>query len=173
MKKAGLLRKITTAAATGLRYGMFFFNLFLLLALGIRTIKSWFSLPFDFLEIMDNFPNEPEFADTEAAKSQFWTGIGLETAVYVVGAFLCYELLIKNKDLKKNLFAPFFIAFMLLTGESFMFFLPAVDKTREIDACLHMELTWNASKHKCNVMDFEKKRVQKLKRKKLRKGTKK
>lgn len=169
MKKNSYYQKIYAVAATCARYGLFFFNLALLFALGMRTIRSWFSLPFNFLETLENFPDETEFADIQSAKSQFWAAIGLETSVFVIGSFLCYELLIKNKGFKKNLLAPFFIAFMLLTGESFTFFFPAADKAREIDTCLRMDLTWNTSKHKCNFMDLEKKRVRQMKIKKLKK----
>ena len=163
MKKNGFWQKSVSIAAAAARYGVFLFNLALLFALGLRTVKSWFSLPFDFLETLGLYPNEPEFADTNGAKSQFWAGIVFETVIFVLGSFLCYELLIKYKNLKKNLLAPLFIAFMLLTGESFMFFLPAVDKAREIETCVRMELTWNESRHRCNLMDLEKKRLRLMK----------
>lgn len=169
MKKNGFWNKCLCAAGTAARYGVFLFNLALLFALGLRTVKSWFSLPFDFLETLGLYPDEPEFANVESAKSQFWAGIAFESAIFVLGSFLCYELLIKYKNLQKNLLAPFFIAFMLLTGESIMFFLPAVDKAREIDTCVRMELTWNTNRHRCNLMDLEKKRLRLMKAKRLKK----
>ena len=164
MKKNSYYQKIYAVAATCARYGLFFFNLALLFALGMRTIRSWFSLPFNFLETLENFPDETEFADIQSAKSQFWAAIGLETSVFVIGSFLCYELLIKNKGFKKNLLAPFFIAFMLLTGESFTFFFPAADKARDIDTCLRMDLTWTTSTHKKTRAANENQKIEKSKK---------
>ena len=159
MKKNGPWNKCSDYLVKAVRYVLYTVNVLLLFFLGIRTVKTWISLPFDFSEELKRHPSEPEFMAEESVWSQFWTGIAFETAVFVIGSFLCYETLIKNKEIRKNLLAPFFIAFMLLSAESFSFFLPALDKAREIEVCEQMDLSWNEQKHRCNYMDMEKKRV--------------
>lgn len=60
---------------------------------------------------MAAFPGEPEFADKVAAEKQFWGALTFETLVFVIGGFLCYELLIKQKTFRRGITAPLAGAF--------------------------------------------------------------
>ncbi len=154
--------RLYTAAV--FRYTLFALNLLLLIGLGIKTAKLWLSLPFDFPEILQRFPDEPEFADIRSAERQYRFGLGFETAVFIIGAYLCYEFLIKTRSVRLNLIAPFAVAFLLLTAESVNFFMPALDKIRTIQVCEKNNLTWNKKTNRCNLMELERRRIEAYKK---------
>lgn len=169
MKKSGLSERVFFYVINAIRYALYAFNLLLLFFLGIKTVKTWLSLPFTFSETLKKYPNESEFSVISSAQSQFWGGLIFETSVFVIGSFLCYELFIKHKIIQKNLLAPFFIAFLMLFAESFSFFLPALDKVREINVCEQMNLSWDEKNHRCDYMELEKRRLLMARRKNKKK----
>lgn len=112
---------------------------------------------------MAAFPGEPEFADKVAAEKQFWGALTFETLVFVIGGFLCYELLIKQKTFRRGITAPLAGAFLWAAGESAFLFLPATDKVHTINVCRAADISWDAKNHKCRLMDLELKRFERLK----------
>lgn len=159
MKNKTLFSQFRLYGAAAFRYTLFALNLLLLIGWGMKTAKLWFFLPFDFPEMLQRFPGEPEFADIKSAERQYRFALGFETAVFIIGAYLCYEFLIKTKSLRLNLIAPFAIAFLLLTAESASFFMPALDKIRTIQVCEKNNLTWNKKTNRCNLMELERRRI--------------
>lgn len=154
--------QIRSYTSAFLRYLLFFLNLALLAGLGIKTAKAWVSDPFDFLDILDAFPGEPEFLDRAAAEKQFWMALSFETIVFIIGGFICYEILIKKKTIRRGLIAPLVIAFLWLTGESAFFFMPATDKGHTISVCRNMGISWNTKRGRCNLMDLETQRFARM-----------
>lgn len=154
--------QIRSYTSAFLRYLLFFLNLALLAGLGIKTAKAWVSDPFDFLDILDAFPAEPEFLNRAAAEKQFWMALSFETIVFIIGGFICYEVLIKKKTLRRGLIAPLVIAFLWLTGESAFFFMPATDKGHAISVCRNMGISWNTKRGRCNLMDLETQRFARM-----------
>ena len=151
------------------RYASFLFNLSLLAGLGVKTVNLWISSPFDFSDTLNAFPNEPEWLNKASAESQFWMATSIETLLFLIGGFLCYEILIKQKTFRRTLVAPIAIAFLFTAGESIPLFLPATEKVQQINACKALNISWDAVNHKCRLMDLELKRFEQLK---LRKKTK-
>lgn len=145
------------------RYLLYLLNLAILAGLGVKTVNLWISTPFDFSDTMTAFPAEPEFVNKAAAEKQFWTALTFETLVFIIGGFLCYELLIKRKTFKRGMLAPLAAAFLWAAGESAFLFLPATDKARTIDVCRSADISWDVKNHKCRLMDLELKRFEKLK----------
>lgn len=154
--------QIRSYTSAFLRYLLFFLNLALLAWLGIKTAKAWVSDPFDFLDILDAYPSEPEFLDRAAAEKQFWMALSFETIVFIIGGFICYEILIKKKTIRRGLIAPLVIAFLWLTGESAFFFMPATDKQHTISVCTKMGISWNTKRGRCNLMDLETQRFARM-----------
>lgn len=145
------------------KYLLYLFNLAVLAGLGVKTVNLWISTPFDFSDTMAAFPGEPEFADKVAAEKQFWGALTFETLVFVIGGFLCYELLIKQKTFRRGITAPLAGAFLWAAGESAFLFLPATDKVHTINVCRAADISWDAKNHKCRLMDLELKRFERLK----------
>lgn len=145
------------------KYLLYLLNLTVLAGLGVKTVNLWFSTPFDFSDTMAAFPGEPEFADKAAAEKQFWGALTFETLVFVIGGFLCYELLIKQKSFRRGITAPLAAAFLWAAGESAFLFLPATDKVHTINVCRSANISWDTKNHKCRLMDLELKRFEKLK----------
>ena len=145
------------------KYLLYLFNLAILAGLGVKTVNLWISTPFDFSDMLAAFPGEPEFADKAAAEKQFWGALIFETLVFVIGGFLCYELLIKQKTFRRGIPAPLAAAFLWAAGESAFLFLPATDKVHTITVCRAAGISWDAKNHKCRLMDLELKRFEKLK----------
>ena len=160
MRNKTLFSQFRLYTATAFRYTLFALNLLLLIGLGMKTAKLWISLPFDFPQILQRFPNEPEFTDIKSAEHQYRFALGFETAVFIIGAYLCYEFLIKTRSIRLNLIAPFAVAFLLLTAESVNFFMPALDKSRTIQVCEKNNLTWNKKTNRCNLMELERRRIE-------------
>lgn len=163
MKTPSAYEKAASCSLNALRWIFFFANVALLLGLGFRTAQAWISAPSDFREIMRLYPSEPEFADIKSAERQMKGALIFVTAVYVIGAFFCYELFIKTKSLLTNLTAPLFIGFLLLMGESANFFLPALDKARALRTCEKAGIAWDKKAHFCDVMQLERKRLAEIK----------
>lgn len=159
----GLFSKTARAGARFLKYLLYLFNLALLGGLGVKTVNLWIARPFDFSDIMAAFPAEPEFLDKTSAEKQFLTAAGFETAVFVLGGFLCYEILIKQKSFRRGLIAPMFALFLLATGESAFLFFPATEKAQDINVCRTMNISWDTKNHRCRLMDLELRRFEKLK----------
>ena len=147
----------------GVKYAFFLFNLSLLVGLGVKTVNLWISDPFDFSDTLAAFPDEPEWIDRSSAENQFWIALSVETILFVIGGFLCYEMLIKQKTFRRSLTAPIAIAFLFAAGESIPLFLPAVEKVNQIKACKAMDISWDAQNHHCRLMDLELKRFEQLK----------
>lgn len=162
MKTPSAYEKAASRSLNVLHWILFALNVVLLLGLGFRTAQAWFSVPFEFRETMRLYPSEPEFADVKSAERQMKGALIFATAVYVIGAFFCYELFIKTKSLLTNLAAPLFIGFLLLTGESAHFFLPATDKARAVKTCEKAGIVWDKKAHFCDVMQLERKRLAKI-----------
>lgn len=152
---------------------LFVLNILLLFWQGFRTLQAWADVPFAFAETLTAYPSEPEFENQDGAERQMWAAMIFQVAVYAAGAFACYVLFIKSESLLMNLAAPLFVAFLVLTGESVNFVLPAMEKAREIRMCQSLDIKWNKKTHSCNFMELEKKRTQEAKtRLKLRKNGK-
>ncbi|MBO4644529.1 MAG: hypothetical protein J5716_07990 [Alphaproteobacteria bacterium] len=150
------------------KYSFFVFNLALLVCLSIKTVNLWIADPFDFADTLAAFPQEPELENKRLAENQFWVASSFETLLFIIGGFLCYELLIKQKTFRRNLIAPIMIAFLWATGESIVLFLPATEKVHTIKACQAMNISWDIKNHKCRLMDLELKRFEALKNRKKR-----
>lgn len=138
-------------------------NLALLAGLGVKTVRLWINEPFDFGDVVAAFPTEPEFVDKVSAEKQFWFALSFETLVFVIGGFLCYELLIRQKTLRRGLIAPFAAVFLWASGESVNLFMPATDKARAIESCRAAGISWDAKRHRCRLMDLELRRFEQLK----------
>ena len=145
------------------KYASFLFNLSLLAGLGIKTVNLWIAAPFDFSDTLNAVPNEPEWFNRHSAESQFWMATIIETLLFLIGGFLCYEILIKRKTFRRALVAPIAIAFLFAAGESIPLFLPATEKVHQISACKASGISWDAVNHKCRLMDLELKRFEQLK----------
>ena len=145
------------------KYLLYLCNLILLACLGIKTAKLWISRPFDFADTLEAFPEEPEFINKAYAEKQFWFALGFETVLFIIGGYLCYELLIKQKTFKRSFTAVLIVVFMWTSGESIFLFLPATEKAQAISACQALNISWDKKKHKCRLMDLELKRFEKLK----------
>ena len=145
------------------KYLLYLFNLAVLTGLGIKTVNLWISTPFDFSDTLAAFPEEPEFTDKISAEKQFWTALTIETLIFVIGGFLCYEVLIKQKTFRRGITAPLVVAFLWAAGESIFLFLPATEKAQTINVCRAADISWDTKKHKCRLMDLELKRFEKLK----------
>lgn len=145
------------------KYLFFMFNLVLLTGLGVKTVSLWIKDPFVFSDTLAAFPEEPEFISPLAARNGFWIAVSLETLLFIIGGFLCYELLIKKKTFRRSILAPVIIAFLWTAGESIPLFLPATDKVRQINACRAMDISWDSGHHKCRFMDLEIRRFEQLK----------
>ena len=161
--KKNLFVRILNHITSFFKYPLYLFNLALLTGLGIQIAKLWLSDQFDFFETVIAFPDEPEFINQNEAKKQFWTAVTLESSIFILGGFLCYELLIKKKSLKKGLIACLLIIFLWTAGESAFLFMPATEKAHSIRTCLSFDISWDTKKHKCRLMDLEIKRLKKLK----------
>ena len=151
------------------KYLFFLFNLSLLVGLSIKTVNLWISDPFDFSDMLSLFPNEPEWIDRKTAETQFWTALSLETVLFVIGGFVCYEALIKQKTLRRSLIAPIAITFLFAAGESVPLFLPVTEKVHHIKACQALSISWDEQNHKGRLMDLELKRFEKIKTHKKKK----
>ena len=159
----GLFSKTARTGARFLKYLLYLFNLALLGGLGVKTVNLWIARPFDFSDMVAAFPAEPEFLDKANAEKQFWIAAGFETTVFVLGGFLCYELLIKQKSFRRGLIAPMFALFLWATGESAFLFFPATEKAQDINVCRTMNISWDTKNHRCRLMDLELRRFEKLK----------
>ena len=144
------------------KYSFFLFNLVLLTGLGIKTISLWISDPFVFTDTLAAFPEEPEFLNKKAAENQFWLSLSIETLLFIIGGFLCYELLIKQKTPRRSLIASTAIVFLWTAGESIPLFFPATEKAQQINACKAFNISWDMKDHKCRLMDLELKRFEQL-----------
>lgn len=133
-----------------------------LVLIGYNTVRLWTDGVFDMKDTVAAFPAEPEFADKTALAYQIWGGTAFETMIFLFGSFLCYERLIRSKSLAKNLLAPLILAFVWACGNAVGPFLPAADKVSEIRTCQAVGITWNEKDHACNVMDLEKRRMDKF-----------
>ncbi len=153
------------------KYASFLFNLSLLAGLGIKTVNLWIAAPFDFSDTLNAVPNEPEWLNRHSAESQFWTATIIETLLFLIGGFLCYEILIKQKTFRRTLVAPIAIAFLFAAGESIPLFLPATEKAHQIGVCKASGISWDTVNHKCRLMDLELKRFEQLKLHKKQKMT--
>lgn len=159
------LRKYSLLAV---KYSFFLFNLALLVCLSIKTVNLWIADPFDFADTLAAFPQEPELENKQSAENQFWTAVSFETLLFIIGGFLCYELLIKQKTFRRNLVAPIAVVFLWAMGESIVLFLPATEKVHMIKACQAMNISWDTKNHKCRLMDLELRRFEALKNRKKR-----
>lgn len=169
----GLFSKMARVCARFLKYLLYLFNLALLGGLGVKTVNLWIARPFDFSDMVAAFPAEPEFLDKASAEKQFLAAAGFETAVFVLGGFLCYELLIKQKSFRRGLIAPMFALFLWATGESAFLFFPATEKAQDINVCRTMNISWDTKNHRCRLMDLELRRFEKLKAAKKKRPVKK
>ncbi len=169
----GLFSKTARVCARFLKYLLYLFNLALLGGLGVKTVNLWIARPFDFSDMVAAFPAEPEFLDKANAEKQFWIAAGFETTVFVLGGFLCYELLIKQKSFRRGLIAPMFALFLWATGESAFLFFPATEKAQDINVCRTMNISWDTKNHRCRLMDLELRRFEKLKAAKKKRPVKK
>lgn len=169
----GLFSKTARTGARFLKYLLYLFNLALLGGLGVKTVNLWIARPFDFSDMVAAFPAEPEFLDKANAEKQFWIAAGFETTVFVLGGFLCYELLIKQKSFRRGLIAPMFALFLWATGESAFLFFPATEKAQDINVCRTMNISWDTKNHRCRLMDLELRRFEKLKAAKKKRPVKK
>ena len=169
----GLFSKTARVCALFLKYLLYLFNLALLGGLGVKTVNLWIARPFDFSDMVAAFPAEPEFLDKAGAEKQFLAAAGFETAVFVLGGFLCYELLIKQKSFRRGLIAPMFALFLWATGESVFLFFPATEKAQDINVCRTMNISWDKKNHRCRLMDLELRRFEKLKAAKKKRPVKK
>lgn len=169
----GLFSKTARVCALFLKYLLYLFNLALLGGLGVKTVNLWIARPFDFSDMVAAFPAEPEFLDKAGAEKQFLAAAGFETAVFVLGGFLCYELLIKQKSFRRGLIAPMFALFLWATGESVFLFFPATEKAQDINVCRTMNISWDTKNHRCRLMDLELRRFEKLKAAKKKRPVKK
>lgn len=158
----GFFSHIKRCTAWIFKYLLYQFNLILLACLGIKTAKLWISRPFDFSDTLEAFPQEPEFINKVYAEKQFWIALGLETLIFVIGGFLCYEVLIKQKTFRRGITAVLVIAFLWASGESLFLFMPATEKAHNINACRALNISWDAKNHKCRLMDLELRRFEKL-----------
>ncbi len=145
------------------KYLLYLFNLAVLAGLGVKTVNLWISTPFDFSDTLAAFPDEPEFINKAAAEKQLWGALTFETLLFVIGGFLCYELLIKQKTFRRGIIAPMVAVFLWTAGESAFLFLPATDKAHAINTCQAAKISWDTKNHKCRLMDLELKRFEKLK----------
>lgn len=145
------------------RYSFFMFNLALLVGLSVKTVNLWIADPFNFADTLAAYPEEPEFLDKSFAENQFWIALCVETVLFILGGFLCYELLIKQKTFHRSLIAPLVVAFLWTAGESIHLFLPATEKVQQINTCKAMQISWDVKKHKCRLMELELKRFEQLK----------
>lgn len=169
----GLFSKTARICARFLKYLLYLFNLALLGGLGVKTVNLWIARPFDFSDVVAAFPAEPEFLDKTGAEKQFLAAAGFETAVFVLGGFLCYEALIKQKSFRRGLIAPLFALFLWATGESVFLFFPATEKAQNINVCQTMNISWDKKNHRCRLMDLELRRFEKLKAAKKKRPVKK
>lgn len=170
--KNGFFAHIKRCTACFFKYLLYLCNLIALACLGIKTITLWISRPFDFSDTLNAFPQEPEFFNKSYAEKQFWIALNLETLIFVIGGFLCYEMLIKQKTFRKGITAILVIAFLWACGESLFLFMPATEKAHNINTCRALNISWDAKNHKCRLMDLELKRFEKLKALKNKKKTK-
>lgn len=154
-----------------IKYAFFLFNLSLLAGLGIKTVNLWIASPFDFSDTLNAFPDEPEWTVRAVAEHQFWTATVIETLLFIIGGFLCYEILIKHKTFRRSIVAPIAVAFLFTAGESVPLFLPATEKVQQINACKAMNISWDTQNHTCRLMDLELKRFEELKLRKKPKAT--
>ncbi|MBR1777357.1 MAG: hypothetical protein IJ752_02075 [Alphaproteobacteria bacterium] len=154
-----------------IKYLFFMFNLALLAGLSIKTVNLWIADPFNFSDTLSAFPEEPEFLNKYSAENQFWIALCIETVLFIIGGFLCYELLIKQKTFRRSLIAPIAVVFLWTAGESIQLFLPATEKAQQINTCKAMGISWDIKNHKCHLMDLELKRFEQLKTAKKRQTT--
>ena len=162
------LRKYGTLAV---KYSFFLFNLILLTGLGIKTVSLWISDTFILTDTLAAFPEEPEFSNPKAAENQFWLSLSMETLLFIIGGFLCYELLIKQKTLRRSLIAPIAIVFLWTAGERIPLFFPATEKVQQINACKAFNISWDVKNHRCRLMDLELKRFEQLNKIKKQKAS--
>lgn len=158
-----MFSRIKKIGVSAIEYLLFAGNLALLAGLGVKTVRLWINEPFDFGDVVAAFPTEPEFVDKVSAEKQFWFALSFETLVFVIGGFLCYELLIRQKTLRRGLIAPFAAVFLWASGESVNLFMPATDKARAIESCRAAGISWDAKRHRCRLMDLELRRFERLK----------
>lgn len=149
-----------------IKYLFFLFNLALLAGLSVKTVNLWLSDSFKFKDTLGTFPHEPEFFNKTSAEKQFLAALGIETFLFIIGGFLCYELLIKKKTFRRSLIAPLSIVFLWTTGESVHLFFPATEKVYQINACKAMDISWDTQRHTCRLMDLELKRFEQWKKQK-------
>ncbi len=161
--RGGLFSRIKKIGVSAIENLLFAGNLALLAGLGVKTVRLWINEPFDFGDIVAAFPTEPEFIDKVSAEKQFWFALSFETLVFVIGGFLCYELLIRQRTLHRGLIAPFVVVFLWAAGESVNLFMPATDKAQTIESCRAANITWDAKRHRCRLMDLELRRFEQLK----------
>lgn len=161
--RGGLFSRIKKIGVSAIEILLFAGNLALLAGLGAKTVRLWINEPFDFGDIVAAFPTEPEFIDKVSAEKQFWFALSFETLVFVIGGFLCYELLIRQRTLRRGLIAPFVVVFLWAAGESVNLFMPATDKAQTIESCRAANITWDAKRHRCRLMDLELRRFEQLK----------
>lgn len=161
--RGGLFSRIKKIGVSAIENLLFAGNLALLAGLGAKTVRLWINEPFDFGDIVAAFPTEPEFIDKVSAEKQFWFALSFETLVFVIGGFLCYELLIRQRTLRRGLIAPFVVVFLWAAGESVNLFMPATDKAQTIESCRAANITWDAKRHRCRLMDLELRRFEQLK----------
>lgn len=161
--RGGLFSRIKKIGVSAIENLLFAGNLALLAGLGVKTVRLWINEPFDFGDIVAAFPTEPEFIDKVSAEKQFWFALSFETLVFVIGGFLCYELLIRQRTLRRGLIAPFVVVFLWAAGESVNLFMPATDKAQTIESCRAANITWDAKRHRCRLMDLELRRFEQLK----------
>ena len=145
------------------KYSFFTFNLALLAGLSVKTVNLWIVDFFTFSDTLTAFPEEPEFLPPSLAEREFWTVTVLETLLFIIGGFFCYELLIRPKTLRRSFIAPAAIIFLWTAGESFLFFFPATEKVMSINACTALNISWDRQRHKCRLMDLETKRFEQTK----------
>ena len=146
---------------TVLRFVLLAVNTACLVLIGYNTVHLWTDSAFDMIETARNFPDESEFADSSLIY-QIWGGISCEPLMFLFGGFLCYERFVRAKSLPRNLSAPIVLAFVWASGNAVGLFLPALDKISQIRTCLSTDITWNEKEHACNVMDLEKRRMDKF-----------
>lgn len=144
------------------KYLFFMLNLALLAGLSVKTVNLWIKDPFIFSDITEAFPDEPEFSPKSLAIKEFWMATCIETLLFLIGGFFCYELLIRPKTLRRTIVAPVTILFLWTAGESLDLFFPATEKARQIDACTSMNISWDVKQHKCRLIDLELRRFEQI-----------
>lgn len=163
--------RVQKYSVLAVKYSFFLFNLALLAGLSVKTVNLWIADPFDFADTLAAFPEEPEFINKNAAENQFWAVLILETVLFLIGGFLCYEQLIKQKTFRRSIVAPIAVVFLWTAGESIHLFIPATEKAHQINSCKAMEISWDIKNHKCRLMDLELKRFETLKKRMKKKKT--